>query len=195
MNVMIIGIIVDVLVITGVICKLTLGKPNAAENAGIALAAGVIFCCNLVPVIIIIISGIICLSVDKIPAFKKKFRIVAAILLIAVFIISYPSKTESTSYVSLEQHSVYRGVTAVEMEGERIVGFSYPEDGEERYIQIPATARCQVVENQAMPSTVVYVRVADVKDIDNCNSWISILITKGVEERTITESYIITEME
>lgn len=192
MNVMIIGIIVDVLVITGVICKLTLGKPNAAENAGIALAAGVIFCCNLVPVIIIIISCIICLSV---PAFKKKFRIVAAILLIAVFIISYPSKTESTSYVSLEQHSVYRGVTAVEMEGERIVGFSYPEDGEERYIQIPATARCQVVENQAMPSTVVYVRVADVKDIDNCNSWISILITKGVEERTITESYIITEME
>lgn len=192
MNVMIIGIIVDVLVITGVICKLTLGKPNAAENAGIALAAGVIFCCNLVPVIIIIISCIICLSV---PAFKKKFRIVAAILLIAVFIISYPRKTESTSYVSLEQHSVYRGVTAVEMEGERIVGFSYPEDGEERYIQIPATARCQVVENQAMPSTVVYVRVADVKDIDNCNSWISILITKGVEERTITESYIITEME
>ena len=190
MNVMIIGIIVDVLVITGVICKLTLGKPNAAENAGIALAAGVIFCCNLVPVIIIIISCIICLSV---PAFKKKFRIVAAILLIAVFIISYPSKTESTSHVSLEQHSVYNSVTNVEKEGERVVGFSCIEDGKERYIEIPATARCQVVENQAMPSTVVYVRVAEVKDIDNCNSWISILITKGVEERTITESYIITQ--
>ena len=195
MNVMIIGIIVDVLVITGVICKLTLGKPNAAENAGIALAAGVIFCCNLVAVIIIIISVIICLSVEKFPAFKKKFRIVAAILLIAVFIISYPSKTESTSYVSLEQHSVYKSVTNVEREGERVVGFSCIEDGKERYIEFPGSASCQVVENQAMPSTVVYVRVAEVKDIDNCNSWISILITKGVEERTITESYIITEME
>ena len=129
MNVMIIGIIVDVLVITGVICKLTLGKTNSAMNAAVTLVCGVIFCCNLVPVIIIIISCIICLSVDKIPAFKKKFRIVAAILLIAVFIISYPSKIESTSYVSLEQHSVYNSVTNVEKEGERIVGFSYPEDG------------------------------------------------------------------
>ena len=102
----------------------------------------------------------------------------------------YPVRISTNGGVNIAQTRQYELTSLEENEEGVVVGFSYLEEGEEKYFAIPETVERELIKTslETQP-TVTYVQTELVDYIHNDNSILSRKITEGIVIKEYRDHY------
>ena len=189
--ILVLSLVIDAIILFGINMALLEKKDNRAMIvvSQLLFAFGiVIFWTNWTAMTILIASNIVGIIGIKSPKILPtgKWKKVWLFITMLAFVMVYPVRISTNGGVNIAQTRQYELTSLEENEEGVVVGFSYLEEGEEKYFAIPETVERELIKTslETQP-TVTYVQTELVDYIHNDNS----LLSKKITDEIIIKEY------
>ena len=193
--ILILSLVIDAIILFGINMALLEKKDNRAMIvvSQILFAFGiVIFWTNWTAMTILIASNIVGIIGIKCPKILPtgKWKKVWLFITMLAFVMVYPVRISTNGGVDVAQTRPYELTSLEENDEGIVVGFSYMEEGEEKYFAIPEEVERELIKTslETQP-TVTYVQTELVDYIHNDNSLLSKKITDGIIIKEYRDHY------
>ena len=193
--ILILSLVIDAIILFGINMALLEKKDNRAMIvvSQILFAFGiVIFWTNWTAMTILIASNIVGIIGIKCPKILPtgKWKKVWLFITMLAFVMVYPVRISTNGGVDVAQTRQYELTSLEENDEGIVVGFSYLEEGKEKYFAIPEEVERELIETslETQP-TVTYVQTELVDYIHNDNSLLSKKITDGIVIKGYKDHY------
>ena len=193
--ILILSLVIDAIILFGINMALLEKKDNRAMIvvSQILFAFGiVIFWTNWTAMTILIASNIVGIIGIKCPKILPtgKWKKVWLFITMLAFVMVYPVRISTNGGVDVAQTRQYELTSLEENDEGIVVGFSYLEEGKEKYFAIPEEVERELIETslETQP-TVTYVQTELVDYIHNDNSLLSKKITDGIIIKEYRDHY------
>ena len=196
MAILILSLVIDSVILFGINMALLEKKDNRAMIVLSQLLFGfgiVIFWTNWTAMTILIASNIVGIIGIKSPKILPtgKWKKVWLFITMLAFVMVYTVRISTNGGVNIAQTRQYELTSLEENEEGVVVGFSYLEEGEEKYFAIPETVERELIKTslETQKPTVAYVQTELVDYIHNDNSILSRKITEGIVIKEYRDHY------
>ena len=193
--ILILSLVIDAIILFGINMALLEKKDNRAMIvvSQLLFAFGiVIFWTNWTAMTILIASNIVGIIGIKCPKILPtgKWKKVWLFITMLAFVMVYPVRISTNGGVDVAQTRQYELTSLEENDEGIVVGFSYLEEGKEKYFAIPEEVERELIETslETQP-TVTYVQTELVDYIHNDNSLLSKKITDGIIIKEYRDHY------